>query len=178
MNADERFARFAKITLAVVSALVLFVTATSVGLLGNRVSFAVGQFFPEGWKLFAEGPQAPRFRAAKVVDDRWVDATRLPLAKPSNAFGLDRTVRWQNVEISRLVGEVPRLNAWTRCNAHPLRCLERTERTRVHRVTNRTPLESLCGRVGLIRQLIVPIERLDGGNPYRITHVVVLDVRC
>lgn len=138
----------------------------------------MGHVFPEGWQLFAEAQRALRFRAAATNEGGWVDATRLPLAEASNAFGLGRAVRWQNVEIVRLLEQVPKLDAWSRCDERPLRCLERTETARVHRVPNQTPYPSLCGRVGLIRQRIVPIGELDGGDPYRTTHVVVLDVRC
>lgn len=178
MNSGERFAQFAKVTVVVAATLVLFVTASSLGFVGSGVRSVVGHVFPEGWSLFAVPQGAVHFRAAEKRDGAWTDATRLPLAEASNTFGLNRSVRWQNVEIIRLIGAVGNLDSWTQCDARPLRCLARAERARVLRVVNETPYPSLCGRAGLIRQQIVPIDELDGGEPFETTHVVALNVRC
>jgi antimicrobial peptide system SdpA family protein len=166
------------VTLTLGVLLASVVTLSGTHLLPDGTRPYLGHLFPEGWKLFAIDPETPRFRAAVFRDGRWHDAQRLPLSKPSNAFGLNRSVRWQAVEIPRLVNEVPDLSSWTPCRRQPFRCLDVAGR-RTHRVANQTPYSSLCGRVGLIRGFLVPPGRSSAGDDAtQITHVVVLDVRC
>jgi hypothetical protein len=87
-------------------------------------------------------------------------------------------VRWQSVEITRLVFEAPRLERWTACREDLLLCLRRADRRgAAHRAVNQTPYHTLCGRVALVRQLISPPGE-DTDDPIRTTHVLVTEVRC
>lgn len=175
----KRLGRFSVVIVLLTAALVGFVTLSSIHVLPAGLRFHVGQIFPEGWELFVAGPSAPRFRTAVVRDGRWISADRGPMSGPDNAFGLNRAVRWQSVEVRRLVEEVPQLSQWTPCERAPLRCLARAQEHGAASVTNRTPYQTLCGRAGLIRELIFPPgERGSDGADVQTTHVIVLDVRC
>lgn len=176
---DDSLGRFAFGVFVAAALLTALVTISSVGALPAGPRLRIGQFFPEGWKLFTAPPQAARFHPVVSRQGRWQDATKLPLAKPSNAFGLNRSPRWQAEELTRLVAEVPYLNKWTPCRKRPSSCLALAERKRrIWRVPNRTPFQTLCGRVGLVRELIVPPGGQGSANRLRTTHVVVLDVGC
>ncbi|MGH2758145.1 MAG: SdpA family antimicrobial peptide system protein [Actinomycetota bacterium] len=159
--------------------LVAFVTLSSLRVLPADVRFHVGQVFPEGWELFTRDPQLPIFRSALLRDGIWVRADRGPLSKASNVFGFRRNPRWQSVEIARLVEEVPNLDEWTQCADRPIDCLANVDNDDVRPVRNRTPFSSLCGRVGLVRQFVVPQSRATStGDDFRTTHVVVLEAEC
>ncbi len=159
--------------------LVAFVTMSSLHVFPANVRFHVGQVFPEGWELFTRESRLPIFRSAVFRNGTWVRADRGPLSKASNVFGFRRNPRWQSVEIARLVEEVPNLNAWTPCSDLPIDCLAGVDREDVRAVRNRTPFSSLCGRVGLVRQFVVPQDEASPtGDDFRTTHVVVLEAQC
>ncbi len=171
--------RFRAGVIAACVVLVLGVTAVSVRLVPDNVRFQVGQVFPEGWELFTKDPQLPIFRTAVFRGGEWKRADRGPLSKSSNWFGFSRNVRWQSVEIERLVQEVPNLSVWTRCKQTPTSCLDGIDDGDVVAVRNRTPFRTLCGRVGLVRQFVLPWDEADpDGNDFRTTHVVALDAEC
>ena len=176
---DPALTTFRRFVVAVCVLLVVFVTLSSVRLLPQDVRFQVGQVFPEGWELFTKDSRLPVFRSAVQLGGVWVRADRGPLSKASNWFGFSRTPRWQSVELARLVEEVPNLNAWTPCDELPTDCLANVDDSRIVGVRNRTPYQSLCGRVGLVRQFVLPWDEASPtGEDFRTTHVVVLEAEC
>lgn len=176
---DPSLRGFRIFVVAVCAVLVGFVTLSSLRVLPHELRFNVGQVFPEGWDLFTRDPRLPVFRSAVQRNGTWVRADRGPLSKASNWFGFSRTARWQSVEVERLVEEVPDLSAWTPCDRAPSECLEDIDEERVATVRNRTPFTSLCGRVALVRQFVVPWDEAQpGGNDFRTTHVIVLEAQC
>jgi antimicrobial peptide system SdpA family protein len=137
-------------------------------------------FLPQGWAFFAKSPQSPFYAPFHESGDGWTDASTGPLAKPSNAFGFDRAVRLQNVEISGLLAGVPD-NRWVACPpgtalAAAASCISRAAPP--SGVVNADPRPSLCGPIAIVNAHAAPWATA-GTQPVQVAQSVLrIDVQC
>jgi antimicrobial peptide system SdpA family protein len=136
----------------------------------------VALLLPEGWKFFTRDPEEPRLRPYTLKYGSWLDASRGPSAAPKYAFGLNRLVRTQGVEMALLLSTVPD-SAWTPCTRDPVRCLPQVGSTAT--IRNPSPLPSLCGTIAFAKQKPVPWAWSNRSPPVVMpSRVLRLEVQC
>jgi antimicrobial peptide system SdpA family protein len=144
--------------------------------LPGEKALKVAVVMPESWRFFTRDPrEAQPFVQRRGADGRWESAMRLPNGLAVNAFGLDRTGRAQNIELSRLLGNVPK-SAWTRCEGRPEACFEKLQPIPMK---NDTQLRTLCGRLVVGTQQPVPFAWSKATPPVEMpSRLVALEVQC
>lgn len=140
--------------------LIVSVYAVHAALPSNPISLpfenqiSVRSWLPQGWGLFTKDPRQERmFMFGRQDDGRWNSLSLAPLARASNAFGLNRASRAQGVEADRLFVKLANKD-WRACQDEPVRCLEMA--SVVATLHNVSPRPTLCGDVGLVLQPPVP----------------------
>ncbi len=108
---------------------------------------------PEGWGFFTRNPQEEAVLLFLKSGGRWVSASIGPGGMPANAFGLNRAARGQSAEAALLESSIPK-EAFHLCQYQPSVCLERS--SIVETVDNPTPLATLCGEIGIVKQKPIP----------------------
>lgn len=112
-------------------------------------------FLPEGWAFFTKSPREERPFLFLRTDAGWKDASLAPISRARNAFGLDRAVRAQSVELALLLTRPEVRKAWKACEVKAFGpCLEATAPAATLR--NESPRPTLCGDVGVARQKPLP----------------------
>lgn len=114
---------------------------------------AIRMVIPEGWAFFTKSPRDPNHLLFVMDRGQWKSAALSPVAKPSNAFGLNRAVRAQGVEFGLLTQQIGE-SAWSDCEEDPLRCLSRMD-SALH-LENVSPGPTLCGTVGIAMREQLP----------------------
>lgn len=108
---------------------------------------------PQGWAFFTKSPRDVNFFIYRPRTSGWSSAYAGPLARPRNAFGLNRLSRAQGVEFGLLTRELKGAS-WRPCTVSPKGCLSRYGPP--VRVRNPSPQPLLCGTYGFVEQRPVP----------------------
>jgi len=107
--------------------------------------------FPQGWSFFTRSPQEEQLRVyVDSLPPRTLDRT--PLSEPRNAFGLDRGVRRQNVELESILSKFHD-GDWHPCGADS-DCLTAAGPART--VDNPAQDPNYCGTIVVVGSNIVP----------------------
>jgi antimicrobial peptide system SdpA family protein len=110
--------------------------------------------FPEGWAFFTKSPRDERPFVFVRTATGWTDASRAPIRRARNAFGLNRAVRAQNVELALLLNEQAVRKGWKACEFKAFGpCLDAAPAAMLR---NTSPRPTLCGEVGVARQKPIP----------------------
>ena len=114
----------------------------------------VSKFMPEGWAFFTKSPrdvspQVYRYQPGGA----WLDITAGPIAKASDAMGLDRLSRSQGTELAMIVRLVPE-KAWIDCHQQPIACLSQADVALT--LPNMSNHYSICGEIGIVAQEVLP----------------------
>jgi len=121
----------------------------------------ISVWLPEGWAFFTRDPREEGVRVyVRRRDGNWTNAIEAPLGAWSNALGLNRAPRRQNVEQGLLLAALPR-DGWSPCVSTELAlCLDRVD----HTVTfaNPSPVATLCGEIAVVKQKPVPFAWVVG----------------
>lgn len=133
----------------------------------------VTALMPQGWKFFTRNPQEEDLSVYAKVGDTWAPALKVPHARATNAFGLDRASRAQGLEIGTL-SSLHANSGWKSCQKQPLEC--ETDAPLVTSTTARAP--SVCGEILLVRQKPVPWAWRNVKNLVMPSSLLRLDVRC
>lgn len=130
---SEKFAQTSVATMAAaLVAVVAFASlpvkehATGVTADGLRV---VGEVTPQGWGFFTRDPRQPTTQAwVQSASGGWHPSTRGPSATLKNAFGLDRSSRLDEYDVSQVLGQKDIDELWTDCTGSSIRhCAQRAE---------------------------------------------------
>ncbi len=121
----------------------------------------ISVWLPEGWAFFTRDPREEAVRVyVRSRDGEWANAIEAPLGAWSNALGLNRKPRRQNVEQGLLLATLPQ-EGWTSCVSTELAlCLDRVDPTVTF--TNPSPVGTLCGEIAVVRQKPVPFAWITG----------------
>lgn len=131
---------------------------------------------PQGWRFFTRDPREPRTRLLTKAGGRWESASLGPTSRPVLAFGLNRRARAQGMEHAWIVSRARAVD-WADCDEEVVRCLD--DRDVAARIENRVPRPTLCGRVGVVRQSVLPWAwRASRGSLRMPSQVVVFEVDC
>lgn len=138
---------------------------------------AVRSWLPQGWCFFTKDPRDDRmlvFRASG--DGSLTPAIDSQTRWPRRAGGFDRRLRAVWIEAGLLFVAVSP-NEWSECKEHPARCLEAMEPQRT--MVNTSPEPHLCGRVGLVRQRVLPWAWARARSRLEMpSKVLLLEVAC
>lgn len=113
--------------------------------------------FPQGWAFFTKSPREPELTAYQLDADSRViqELNSGPNATPKWYFGINRTARSQEYEL-RYIAEVLGNVAWTQCeDGARLSCLQDIDDPG-HKIHNPFALQTICGRVALVRHTVIP----------------------
>jgi antimicrobial peptide system SdpA family protein len=105
---------------------------------------------PQGWAFFTKPPSDSEAVVFALRDDRVVNINRPPQAKVENWWGLSRRQRAQGPEVAQLVHQA---TTWTPCAdvSSALACVTGAAvDQRYERVSNRSPVASVCGRAFVV----------------------------
>jgi antimicrobial peptide system SdpA family protein len=127
-------------------------------------------WLPQGWRFFTRDAQEPDLTALRRTATQWTPALSWPYARPTNAFGLNRTARAHGLELGLLLTQLD-ARAWRRCGAAPAACLDASSAG----VRIRSPLSrpALCGDIGLVQQRPVPWAWTQSGRGVTMPSTVV-----
>lgn len=157
-NLDVRIGRRVALVGACALVLVVYVLhaalpATVISLPGPQKRL-VSTFVPEGWAFFTKSPRSVSPQVYQhLAAGTWRDITAGPIAKASDAMGLDRMARSQGTELAMIFRLVPE-NAWLDCQQQPTDCLSQVSAALT--VPNVSNHHSICGEVGLVAQEVLP----------------------
>lgn len=132
--------------------------ATGVTADGLRV---VSEVVPQGWGFFTRDPREPITQAwVQSTSGGWQPSTRGPNASLRNAFGLDRSSRLDEYNVSQVLGKKDTDRLWTDCTGSSIRrCAQRAESkhgVQRWRVEGHDP--RLCGNVLFLEVDPIPID--------------------
>lgn len=136
----------------------------------------VQRILPQAWAFFTKSPRDDAYVPyLPSGGGAWASAEVWPHAEPRNAFGFNRRSRAQGVEVGLLQGDLTEA-AWKDCTGHPTGCFEALEPVPAR---NRSPEPTLCGTVGIAREVEVPWAWARRGSATVMpSKVVKLDVTC
>ncbi|NJK43476.1 MAG: SdpA family antimicrobial peptide system protein [Pleurocapsa sp. SU_196_0] len=133
---------------------------------------------PEGWGFFTRSPREDRLLLYQRQNSSWTSAALPPLGQPHFAMGWDRAPRTQGVELAILLTAPKTQLTWSSCQVEPRHCLERVKRSRI-RLKNRSPMPTLCGEVGVVKQPPIPWAWRNATQPVVMpSQVTRLGIEC
>lgn len=137
----------------------------------------IKHFAPEGWAFFTKSPRTPQNTFYVHRNGTWESAHLGPVARPSNAFGLDRSVRAQGVEFGLLAHQIND-KAWETCEKRSVgACLD--EAPLLGTLQNESPAPTLCGTVGLVSQKPLPWSWRESRDRIEMPFTIAkVNVRC
>ena len=115
----------------------------------------VNTVMPEGWAFFTKPADSSVVTVFASGAGGFTEITAPSNAEPLWVFGLNRQSRYQAFESASLMLGVGK-EQWTECSETEtnLECLARVET--VTAVDNTGELQTLCGRIGLVAEGVVP----------------------
>ncbi|MEU6438941.1 SdpA family antimicrobial peptide system protein [Streptomyces sp. NPDC047046] len=143
---------------------------------GARTAF--NTLVPQNWAFFTRNPETGQTGAYRLGHDGEVsDLLHTPQGAPSNLFGLSRTQRAQGPELGYLNAHVT--GHYAKCSAYLADCVEESAKRAPVKVTNTSPLPTLCGDLVLTQEKTVPWA-FRNEVPYQkhVDRVAHVDVRC
>jgi antimicrobial peptide system SdpA family protein len=135
----------------------------------------VRDWFPEGWAFFTAPAQHDMRLPFKREGSQWISANAGPNARASNAYGMRRGARLQNLEIE-ILSEQAQESSWTQCDAANASCFDGATTVAVE---NPTRHPTLCGDVAIVVQKPVPWAWSQMKRPVAMpAKVLRLEVKC
>jgi antimicrobial peptide system SdpA family protein len=133
---------------------------------------------PEGWAFFTRSPREENPYLFVRTTAGWQTASLGPLSHPRNAFGLNRTVRAQSVEMARLLSDAAVRAGWTSCGPADFEdCLEAMS-PKIE-LRNDASVRTICGDIGIARQAPIPWAWSRSKKPILMPITAVrMRVRC
>lgn len=138
---------------------------------------AVKVWFPQGWCFFTRSPREDRL-SVLLADG---DGAFLPAIASQGHWrrpvgGFDRRERAAWIEAGILFASVAP-PGWTECKHRPTDCLRGL--TPAAEILNPSPNPRLCGRVGLVRQRVLPWAWAKSGRSLAMpSKVALVNVLC
>lgn len=168
---------------AVVAVVAVYTSQASVGSnvlqlpQQTRVAAVLTSVLPQGWAFFtkaAESSALSVYRTEGGIDDFTAAAN----ADPSWIFGLDRTSRYQGLEITSLLQGIGQ-EAWTDCKsgAAVADCIRALPAAKS--VENTMAMQTVCGRIAIVAEGVTEWayrDLIDGALLPR--EAIELDVSC
>jgi antimicrobial peptide system SdpA family protein len=162
----------------------VLIQRNSTSLLRNQVTTIYGQQFA----YFTKDPKSLAVTPYTVAD--LSSLNRLPQNRTENAFGISRKQRAQGPEVAIITNQMSQepVDLWVSCSGpKPIDCLRdfkmqdeaRSIPTQREKITNKSPLHTVCGDVYLLMTVGVPFEyRNLVDYTQRATKVSKVNVSC
>jgi antimicrobial peptide system SdpA family protein len=143
---------------------------------GPRTAF--NTLVPQNWAFFTRNPESGQTGAYRLGGDGEAHSLlNTPQGAPANLFGLSRTQRAQGPELGYLNAHVT--GHYEKCSAYLGDCVEQSARRAAVKVTNTSPLPTVCGDVYLTQEKTVPWAfRHEVPYHKRVSRIAHVDVRC
>lgn len=144
----------------------------------RNVAGVVQSLSPQGWAFFTRDPREPSVLPYVEDGDDWVRADRGPNAQPSSMFGIDRSTRLTEYDVSQVIGASNDEN-WFDCAPGTLeQCVQIAEQDAGWKSLEARGYDlRLCGRVVFVQEEPVPIA--FAGLEYEPPQTVLLvDAQC
>ena len=137
---------------------------------------AARSWLPQGWRFFTRDPREDQTLLYRLDEGRWVSASLGPNFRLRNYLGLSRVGRSQAMEMAMLIWGLSK-NTWHKCEEASSSCLSAYESPL--KVTNKSPVPSLCGPIGIVLQEQIPWAWAgDHSDVIMPSRVLRLDVQC
>lgn len=132
----------------------------------------------ESFPFFTRNPETDFAGVYSISPDGKISNLLItPQAKPRNGFGFSRRQRAQGPELAFLTKD-PKLD-WRKCQGSALDCVRRGTERRAVKISNDSPVPSICGNVFLTIEKPVPWsyrEFVDYNS--RVQKIAYASVRC
>jgi antimicrobial peptide system SdpA family protein len=124
-----------------------------------EIRFALRQVVPQGWRFFTRSAREEQLTLYLHHEGEWTNLSRAPVSRGRNAFGLNRAVRAQQVELGMLLRDANLIYGDTNassqpCTGAPTDCLHGARPPLT--LVNRTARPGICGTVGVVFVQPVP----------------------